>query len=89
MGQAPLSNGELGLTGAGWAGKAPLWFYVLKEAELRHGGRQLGPVGGRIVAEVILGILALDPRSYLASTPGFTPGGGYGTGNLLQAARVA
>lgn len=28
----------------------PLWFYVLREAEF-HGGR-LGPVGGRVVAEV-------------------------------------
>ena len=28
----------------------PLWFYVLREAEF-NGGR-LGPVGGRIVAEV-------------------------------------
>ena len=88
MGQTPLSNTELGLSGAGWGGKAPLWFYVLKEAELR-GGKQLGPVGGRIVAEVILGILALDPGSYFMATPAFSPGDGYGTGNFLQDAGVA
>jgi hypothetical protein len=29
-----------------------LWFYILKEAEARGAGNQLGPVGGRIVAEV-------------------------------------
>jgi hypothetical protein len=32
------------------AENTPLWFYVLREAEL--GGGRLGPVGGRIVAEV-------------------------------------
>jgi Animal haem peroxidase len=30
MGVKPLTNAELGLTEAGWTGKAPLWFYVLK-----------------------------------------------------------
>ena len=42
----------------------PLWFYILKEAELMTGGRHLGPVGGRIVGEVIVGLLQLDPASY-------------------------
>jgi len=27
----------------------PLWFYILKEAELMENGLRLGPVGGRIV----------------------------------------
>jgi len=43
------------------AGHAPLWFYVLKEAELKANGRRLGPVGGRIVAEVLIGLLDGDP----------------------------
>ena len=30
----------------------------------------LGPVGGRIVAEVLVGLLEADPRSYLRSRPG-------------------
>ena len=51
----------------------PLWFYVLKEAELLEGGRMLGPVGGRIVAEVLLGLLAHDPLSYLSVEPNWTP----------------
>jgi hypothetical protein len=84
---APLTNRELGLTDPAWAGKAPLWFYCLKEAEL-GGGRQLGPVAGRIVAEVILGLLQVDRASYWnASTP-FTPVGGPGfrMGDLLKLA---
>ena len=32
---------------------------------LRHGGRHLGPVGGRIVGEVFIGLLQLDRDSYL------------------------
>jgi hypothetical protein len=43
----------------------PLWFYILKEAELMAGGLHLGPVGGRIVGEVIIGLLQLDSDSYL------------------------
>jgi hypothetical protein len=43
----------------------PLWFYVLKEAEVMAGGLHLGPVGGRIVGEVIVGLLQLDRESYL------------------------
>jgi hypothetical protein len=35
--------------------KTPLWYYVLKEAEVVENGERLGPLGGRIVAEVILG----------------------------------
>jgi len=34
----------------------PLWIYVLKEAEAFHDGDRLGPVGGRIVGEVLVGI---------------------------------
>ena len=45
-------------------GKAPLWYYVLAEAEQLQDGLRLGPVGGRIVAETILGILDSDKDSY-------------------------
>lgn len=51
----------------------PLWFYILKEAELRCGGKMLGPVGGRIVAEVLIGLLAGDPSSYLSAEPTWEP----------------
>lgn len=54
-------------------GKAPLWFYVLREAEVMHGGQHLGPVGGRIVGETLLGLLRADPRSYLRLKPTWRP----------------
>lgn len=43
----------------------PLWFYILKEAELMEEGLHLGPVGGRIVGEVFIDLLQTDPKSYL------------------------
>jgi hypothetical protein len=73
MGLKPYSNAELGLEGTVWKGKAPLWYYTLKESEIVHGGKRLGPVGGRIVAETILGILALDKTSYFYAPGGFVP----------------
>lgn len=82
MGLRPLTNEELGLSDPGWQAKAPLWFYVLKEAELL-GGSRLGPVGGTIVAEVILGLMACDSTSYFNLDPGFDPGPGYAMGNFL------
>ncbi len=43
----------------------PLWLYVLREAAVLANGRTLGPVGGRIVGEVFIGLLELDRDSYL------------------------
>jgi hypothetical protein len=37
---------------------------------------QLGPVGGRIVAEVFLGVMFADKGSYLAENPAWTPAEG-------------
>lgn len=51
----------------------PLWYYVLKEAEVIADGLHLGPVGGRIVAEVIIGLLQTDPASYLVQKPKWKP----------------
>jgi len=68
-----LSNTDLKLTDSRWGGEAPLWFYILKEAELLHDGQQLGPVGGRIMAETLVGILQRDPNSYLYLDPSWKP----------------
>ena len=57
----------------GWNGEAPLWFYILKEAEIVGQGRQLGPVGGRIVAEVLVGLLQKDLNSYLYLNAAWKP----------------
>ena len=53
--------------------RTPLWYYILKEAEVREDGLRLGPVGGRIVGEVIIGLLQTDPASYLSVNPSWTP----------------
>ena len=58
---------------SGWNGEAPLWFYILKEAEIVGKGREMGPVGGRIIAEVLVGLLQKDPNSYLYLQPTWKP----------------
>jgi hypothetical protein len=59
---------ELGLKGA-----TPLWYWLLREAEVVANGQRLGPTCGRIVAEVLVGLLAADPSSYLRANPGWKP----------------
>jgi hypothetical protein len=51
----------------------PLWFYILKEAQLLEDGLRLGPVGARIVGEVFIGLLKADRTSYLATERGWKP----------------
>jgi hypothetical protein len=70
MGVERLSLDQLGFESPT---PAPLWFYVLKEAEVMADGRHLGPVGGRIVGETLLGLLGADPLSYLNVEPGWKP----------------
>jgi hypothetical protein len=43
----------------------PLWYYILKEAEVLEKGNILGPVGGRIVTEVFVRLLLENPDSIL------------------------
>jgi hypothetical protein len=68
---------------------APLWYYILREAEVFHQGTQLGPTGGRIVAEVFVGILDADRLSYQSVDPSWTPelagpGGTFGMTDLIK-----
>jgi hypothetical protein len=70
---------------SGFAGNAPLWAYVLSEAQVMswkkpHPGLarddipiKLGPVGGRLVAEVFASLLRGDHTSYLYAKPTFAP----------------
>jgi Animal haem peroxidase len=65
----------------------PLWVYILAEAVKNHESElidvtetdkhldtpKLGPVGGRIVAEVILGLMFGDPNSLLRLDPLWRP----------------
>jgi len=95
MGEEPLDPGELtDLEPFGFQESTPLWFYILREAERRANGERLGPVGGRIVAEVILGVLAGDRQSYLRQDPGWKPRlgpkpGTFTMADLLREAGVA
>jgi len=55
----------------------PLWLYVLCEAKVFNDGSHLGPVGGRIVAEVLIGLLEADADSYLGASPAWEPEPGF------------
>jgi hypothetical protein len=72
IGSEPLTAAELCLPD-GWEGQTPLWFYVLREADVRADGDQLGPVGGSIVGEVLVGIVDRDPESFRSVQPDWEP----------------
>jgi len=56
-----------------FADNCPLWFYILREAELVADGVHLGQVGGTIVAEVLSGLVMEDRFSFLAQWPNWRP----------------
>ncbi|HJU11360.1 MAG TPA: heme peroxidase family protein, partial [Candidatus Binataceae bacterium] len=58
---------------AAFGRQTPLWYYILKEAELICDGKRLGPVGGRIVAEVFVGLMLGDKTSFLNVEPNWRP----------------
>jgi len=88
----------------GFAGNAPLWAYTLAEAQVTSWKNaspelatddipiKLGPVGGRLVAEVFASLLRGDPTSYLYAEPTFAPiaaythGGTFGLAELINVA---
>jgi hypothetical protein len=63
---------------------------VVKEAQVRGAGNRLGPVGSRIVADTMIGLLRADPGSYL-NTPGWAPtlGTTAGAFSMRELLRVA
>ncbi|MCK1391531.1 heme peroxidase family protein [Bradyrhizobium sp. 1] len=82
-----------------FAGNCPLWAYILAEARQNPTDMaipatdgpatvktpQLGPVGGRIVAEVFLGMMFGDNSSVLSQDPQWTPvtGSGFALKDLV------
>lgn len=76
------------------ATSTPLFYYVLKEAEVLENGLRLGPVGSRIVGEVFVGCLKEDGGSYLRAAPAWRPTlpsrqpGNFRMADLLQFAGV-
>ena len=69
--------------------QTPLWTYILAEAtsqwrdevtrqgltgaEANRVGTHLGPVGGRIVGETLIGLMLADGHSYLSQDPNWLP----------------
>jgi hypothetical protein len=94
MGNQMLHLQELADYGVALENQTPLWDYVLAEAELLANGLTLGPTGGRIVGEVFIGLLQLDPNSYLRAQPAWRPtlpsqtAGTFRMADLLRFARV-
>ncbi len=73
LGVRPLSTEEVGLAATGWSGPTPLWYYILRESAVTMSGNRLGPIGGRIVAEVMMTLLDRDPGSVRSAGPEWTP----------------
>lgn len=80
-----------------FAHHAPLWFYVLAEAQhewlkrAKEAGSagdkepvRLGAVGARIVAETLIGLLWADGHSYLRQAPNWAPANIGTVGDLLS-----
>jgi hypothetical protein len=81
---AATTGDTLTAMNTGLAHPAPLWFWILKEAEA-GGGQHLGPVGGRIVAETLVGLAHHDRASFLRAQPDWTPELGPTTGTFTMA----
>lgn len=74
MGVRVLTPEQLSdMTPYGMEKNTPLWYYILKEAEVLEQGERLGPVGGGIVGEVFIGLLKADKDSYLSANRNWKP----------------
>ena len=60
----------------GFLQNTPLWYYLLKEAEVRASGNSLGELGSRIVCETVIGLLRNDRNSFLNDRGGWDPSEG-------------
>jgi hypothetical protein len=96
-------NASIVELGKSFEDNAPLWFYILAEAQHRWVTEaakksnddaknavhtRLGPVGGRIVAETLIGLMLGDRHSFLSQWPTFKPmfmnNGKFGMAELLN-----
>jgi hypothetical protein len=100
--EGAIKGSLVDVAGPAFADNCPLWTYVLAETvettvrlqttkgERAFQARQLGPVGGRIVAETFVGLLTGDSSSYLSQNPLWTPsqaqGGVFGLREFVAAA---
>ena len=83
--------------GTSFKQNAPLWYYILAEAHFEwfQKAKQkkndeepltLGTVGGRIVAETLIGLLMADGHSYLRQAPNWKPDTIRSIGDLIATA---
>jgi hypothetical protein len=70
IGESPLTAIELGsgpqgplVTSLGFDAATPLWYYVLKESEIQHGGLRMGKVGSRILVETFHALIEASRHS--------------------------
>ena len=73
IGIDPLTPEQVGIASTGWQGETPLWYYILREADVSTGGNRLGLVGGRIVTEVLVGLIGADATSFRQSSQNWRP----------------
>jgi hypothetical protein len=84
-GEEALRADQIALASPTMTASTPLWFYLLKEAEVA-GGEKLGRLGGRLLAETFLGILLHSQNSFLRLKPqNWTPPDGLTTAAKLMA----
>jgi hypothetical protein len=76
----PLTSAEIASGPDGQVAKqqrldkaTPLWYYILKEAQVRHNGERLGPVGSTIISEVFVGLVHGDETSFLWQAKNWKP----------------
>jgi len=73
IGVPPLVAEQIGLASIGWYDDTPLWYYILREAAVLEEGQRLGPVGARIVADVLVGLIDADRDSFRHSEQEWQP----------------
>lgn len=87
LSEAVLNVGAAGqaLSDGGMLATTPLWYYCLREAEVTAGDT-LGPLGSRIVAETLIGLVVEDDQSYWQEGSGggaWTPADAPVAGNAI------
>ena len=73
IGIAQLTPEQIGIASTAWNGETPLWYYILREADACTGGHRLGPVGGQIVTEVLVGLIDADATSFRQDSKAWRP----------------
>ncbi len=73
MGIEPLTAEQIGIASTGWRGETPLWYYILREADACSEGHRLGPMGGRIVTDVLVGLIDADVTSFRQKSRNWQP----------------